>query len=183
MALRCVRAADIPRPTTPLQIPSLPHLRRLVGSELIIFQGALAAQTLKQIRHCLPFGSRSCDLSWVLAGLRKRHGRHPPYLSLSEDLLSGLSEALSQLHHWQVWMVRPKRSFCSFCVFVFFLLCVRSLAVRLLLELLECEDFDPTDFDPMAQAQESLQEQPAARLERLGEQRVCASVTWLPHDS
>ena len=177
MALRCVRAADIPRPTTPLQIPSLPHLRRLVGSELIIFQGALAAQTLKQIRHCLPFGSRSCDLSWVLAGLRKRHGRHPPYLSLSEDLLSGLSEALSQLHHWQVWMGRPKQSFCSFSVFVFF------LTVRLLLELLECEDFDPTDFDPMAQAQESLQEQPAARLERLGEQRVCASVTWLPHDS
>lgn len=176
MALRCVRAADIPRPTTPLQIPSLPHLRRLVGSELIIFQGALAAQTLKQIRHCLPFGSRSCDLSWVLAGLRKRHGRHPPYLSLSEDLLSGLSEALSQLHHWQVRMVRPKRSFGAF-VFVFF------LTVRLLLELLECEDFDPTDFDPMAQAQESLQEQPAARLERLGEQRVCASVTWLPHDS
>ena len=157
-----------------MKIPSIPHLRRFFGSELTISQGVLAAQTLKQIKHCLP---------WVLWGLRKRHGRHPPYLSLSTDLLSGLSEALSQLHHWQVWMMRPNRSFCSFCAFFLFMVCVRTLVVRLPVELLECADFDATDFAPMAQALESLQERPFARPERLEEQRVCASVTWLPHDS
>ena len=183
MALRGVRAADIPRPTIPLKIPSIPHLRRFFGSELTISQGALAAQTLKQIKHCLPLGSRRAALSWVLWGLRKRHGRHPPYLSLSTDLLSGLSEALSQLHHWQVWMMRPKRSFCSFCAFFLFMVCLRTLAVRLPVGLLECADFDPTDLAPMAQAQESLQERAFAGPERLEEQRVCASVTWLPHDS
>ena len=55
-------------------------------------------------------------------------------------------------------MMRPMWYFCNFCAFLFFLVCVRSLAVRLPLELLECADFDPTDFAPMAQAQESLQE-------------------------